>query len=86
MGKLSRIDTMKKLLIATMLLAFVPVAAGAEEHAPPTARTDKEKKQDAEIEKAYQDAVKRERASLPKTKADPWGGIRSSGNDTTANH
>lgn len=77
---------MKKLMIAAMLLAFVPVAALAQDHGPPTARTDKEKKEDAAIEKAYQDALKRERASEAATKADPWGGIRSSGNDSTTKH
>jgi hypothetical protein len=82
---------MKKLMIAAMMLMLLHAAAysqvtvgngGGEDKGPPTARTDKEKKSDEAIEKAYEQAVKRERELSPSAKSDPWGGIRSSGNDS----
>lgn len=64
---------MKKIalaLIATALLAG-PALAQA------TARTDGEKKRDAEVDQAYRDALKRSNVGLPKqNKSDPWSDMR----------
>jgi hypothetical protein len=82
---------MKKLMIAAMMLMLLPAAAYSQvtlgsdkgdDKGPPTARTEKERKNDEAIEKAYEQAVKRERELSPSGKSDPWGGIRSSGNDS----
>jgi hypothetical protein len=83
---------MKKLFLTAIMLALLPAAAfsqvtlgtgGEEDKGPPTARTAKEKKSDAAIEKAYEDTVKKERELNPKAKSDPWGNMRSSGGDNT---
>ena len=73
---------MKKFTIAALIFALLPAVAYAEEQGPPTARTDREKKEDAAIEKAYLDTMKRDRADQKSNKADPWGTLRPAG-DTT---
>jgi hypothetical protein len=72
---------MKKFAIATTIIAFLTVPAYSQQ-GPITARTDKEKKADAAIEKAYEDTLKRER-SKPAVKSDPWQTARPAGGDST---
>jgi len=75
---------MKRFAIAAMIMALLTVSAySQQDNGPPTARTDKEKKADAAIEKAYEDVLKRERSSGPAAKSDPWQTIRPTGGDTT---
>jgi hypothetical protein len=77
---------MKRFAIATMILALLSVSAySQQDNGPPTARTDKEKKADAATEKAYEDALKRERSNGPAVKSDPWQTIRPTGGDSTKN-
>jgi hypothetical protein len=66
-----------------MIIALLPAPASAQ--APKgaaTERTDADKKKDAEIDRAYRDALKRNSAA-PAAKADPWGTIRPANTDTT---
>jgi hypothetical protein len=67
---------MKKFAIAAILFVLLPVSAYAQNQGPPTARTDAEKKQDAEINKAYQDALKRTGDSGQPANNDPWQTVR----------
>jgi hypothetical protein len=42
-----------------------------------------EKKKDAEIEKAYKDAIKRTGNNAPAVPSDPWQSVRYPANDNT---
>jgi len=75
---------MKRFAIATLIIAILTVPAYSQQgSAPITARTDKEKKEDAAVEKAYEDALKKDRSSAPAVKSDPWQTIRPTGGDST---
>jgi hypothetical protein len=75
---------MRRLTIAAIMIALLPAPAYPQEgNAPITARTDKEKKADAAIEKAYEEALKRQGGNGPAAKSDPWQTIRPAGNDNT---
>jgi hypothetical protein len=75
---------MKRFAIATMIIALPTVSAYSQQaNTPITARTDKEKKADAAIEKAYEDTLKREGSNGPAVKSDPWQVIRPAGGDNT---
>jgi cytochrome oxidase assembly protein ShyY1 len=76
-------ERMKRFAIATMIIALTMVAYPQLGNAQITERTDKEKKADAAIEKAYEDTVKREKSSGPAVKSDPWQTIRPAGSDNT---
>jgi hypothetical protein len=67
---------MKKFVIAAILFVLLPVSAYAQNQDPPTARTDAEKKHDAEVNKAYQDALKRMGDSGQPANTDPWQSVR----------
>ena len=73
---------MKKIVIAAMLCVLAPTFAYAQRTGPPTARDDKEKKEDSAIDKAYRDAVKRTDPGKS-TKIDPWQSVRPAPNDST---
>jgi hypothetical protein len=64
----------RTVVIAAMIIAFLPAAAYAQEHQKPTLRSDQQKKEDAEIEKAYEQVVKGQKA--PPAKYDPWQTVR----------
>jgi hypothetical protein len=75
---------MRRVAIAAVMIALLPVSAYPQENAgPPTARTDREKKDDAAIDKAYQDAVKRTGNKGQAAKSDPWQTVRPAGADST---
>jgi len=77
---------MKKFVIAAMMIAFFPVCAQSQQDkGPPTARTEQEMKQDKEIDKAYQEAIKRAGAKGQASNSDPWKTVRPAGNDNTKN-
>jgi hypothetical protein len=76
-------ERMKRFAIATMIVALTLVAYPQRGNAQITERTDKEKKADAAIEKAYEDTVKREKSNGPAAKSDPWQTIRPAGSDNT---
>jgi hypothetical protein len=67
---------MKKFAIVAILFALLPVSAYAQNQASPTARTDAEMKHDAEINKAYQDTIKRLGNSGQPANNDPWQTVR----------
>ena len=78
---------MKQFAIASMMVVsfvLVPVSAfSQDEHkGPPTARTDSELKNDAAIEKAYKDTLKRMGDSGTPVKADPWQDVRPTVTDS----
>jgi len=68
---------MRTVAVAALTIALLPAAAySQEQQGPPTRRTGEQKKQDAEIEKAYQEVQKGIKAQTPSTNYDPWGTIR----------
>ncbi|MGO9050139.1 MAG: hypothetical protein ACLQFW_25205 [Xanthobacteraceae bacterium] len=79
---------MRTLAIVAVTIALLPASAFAQEDkGPPTARTDAEKKADAAIDQAYQDAVKRIDASKKSvTTNDPWQTVRPATTATTTKH
>jgi hypothetical protein len=76
---------MRKLAIAAVMIALLPVSAFAQT----TQRTDDQKKKDTEIEKAYEQVIRDTRSAAPppssNTKVDPWGTLRPTANDNTNN-
>jgi hypothetical protein len=74
---------MKKFVIAGMMIVLFPVSTYAQDKGPLTARTEKEMKQDAEIDKAYRDAMKRNDGNGQTAKSDPWKVVRPASPDTT---
>ena len=75
---------MRRIILAITMVALLPVAAYPQQNkGPPTVRSDKEKKQDAEIDKAYRDAVKRSGVNQPAVNNDPWQSVRPAGSDNT---
>jgi hypothetical protein len=77
------IERMKRFAIATMIAALTMFAHSQQGNAQITQRTDKEKKADAAIEKAYEDSLKREKSNAPAVKSDPWQTVRPAGGDNT---
>jgi len=82
--------TVRRLAIATIMLALLPASAYAQDdqanqddNGPPTARTRAELKNDAAIDKAYKDTMKRMNAYQKPVKSDdPWQTIRPAGSDS----
>jgi hypothetical protein len=72
---------MRRFIVATVLIAFLPASAYSQ--APATARTDKERKEDAEIDKAYEDATKRIQDKKQPLATDPWQTVRPATSDNT---
>jgi hypothetical protein len=67
---------MRTVAVAALTIALLPATAYSQEHEPPTRRTEEQKKQDAEIEKAYQEVQKGIKAQTPSSNYDPWGTVR----------
>jgi len=69
---------MKKFVIATTIIAFasLPVCAHSQDKGPATARTEKETKEDKEIDKAYRDTMKSFGSGGQAANSDPWKTIR----------
>ena len=75
---------MKKLIIAAMMISLFPVSAySQQDKGPLTVRTEKEMKEDKEIDKAYRDTMKRAGGNGQAPKSDPWQTIRPAGPDST---
>jgi hypothetical protein len=75
---------MKKFVIAAMMIALFPVPAHSQQDKGPlTARTEKEMKQDKEIDQAYRETMKRSGGNGQAPKSDPWQTIRPPGTDST---
>jgi len=60
--------------VLTVILS-VPAFAQDEGSSKPTRRTDAQKQEDANVDKAYRAAIKGDK-SLPSTKVDPWRTVR----------
>jgi hypothetical protein len=74
--RLNRGAIMRALTAAAMIIAFLTASAYAQENKGPlTARSDAEKQQDANIDKAYRAATDRG-PEKPAAKADPWQTVR----------
>jgi hypothetical protein len=74
----------KQFVIAVMMITLLPASAySQQDKGPLTARTEKEMKEDKEIDKAYRDTMKRAGTNGPAVKSDPWQTIRPPGTDST---
>ena len=73
---------MRRVAIAAVMILLLHESAFAQSKAgPATVRSDAERKQDAEIDKAYQDAVKRSNLGARPAKVDPWQTVRPADTD-----
>lgn len=79
----------RRLLAALLALPLIPplslgLAHAQQQQGPLTIRTDSQKKQDAAIDRAYQDAVKRSKAGgkSAATAKDPWQDVRPPSGNT----
>jgi len=68
-------------IAAVMILLLHESAFAQSKSGPATVRSDAERKQDAEIDKAYQEAVKRSNLGVHPAKADPWQTVRPADGD-----
>jgi hypothetical protein len=81
---------MRTFIIAATMMTLLPATAYSQMGRPedpsrtqsPFARTEAQKKKDAEVEKAYQETLKRDKEHAAPVKADPWQSIRPAGDDT----
>jgi hypothetical protein len=60
---------------ALMVVLSVPAFAQDEGNSRPTRRTDAQKQEDANVDKAYRAATKGDK-NLPTAKVDPWRTVR----------
>jgi hypothetical protein len=68
---------MRRLAIAAFMVGLLPLTAFAQNKTPMQTLDDEKKQQHADTEKAYQDALKRLRASsAPAAPVDPWQAVR----------
>jgi hypothetical protein len=76
---------MRTVAIAAIMIALLPASAYSQGDAPKPPRTEQQKKDDAEIEKAYQEMIKRSKgqAAPAPAKTDPWQTIRPAAGDST---
>ena len=75
---------MKKFAIAAIMIALLPASAYAQQQkGPPTAKSDSEKKRDAEIDQAYRQVIKGTDGKVKPAKVDPWQSIRPADSDST---
>jgi len=84
-------DSMRTFIIAATMMTLLPAIAysimgrqqdPARSGPSPFARTEAQKKKDAEVEKAYQETLKRDKEHATPVKVDPWQSIRPAGDDT----
>jgi hypothetical protein len=78
----------RNLVIIAALIGLLPASAHAQEiqHGvmqSPGIRSELDKKNDAAIDKAYQDTLKRSNGTGQSAKGDPWHTLRPADNDTT---
>ena len=70
--------------VAALMAVSLPAFA-QEESSRPTRRTDAQKQEDANVDKAYRAATKGDKA-LPIVKVDPWRTVRSGDDDKKDKH
>ncbi len=75
---------MRTVTIAAMMIALLPAIAYSQDHKPATTRSDEQKKEDAEIEKAYREVMKGGKGQVAPApaKTDPWQTIRPATGDS----
>jgi hypothetical protein len=81
---------MRTFIIAATMMTLLPATAYSQmgrqqdpsRNQSPFARTEAQKKKDAEVEKAYEEVLKSDKAHSAPAKVDPWQSIRPSGDDT----
>ena len=73
---------MRTVTIAAMMIALLPAIAYSQDHKPATSRTDEQKKEAADIEKAYQQVTKGVKPAPAPAKTDPWQTIRPATGDS----
>ncbi|MGD0149004.1 MAG: hypothetical protein ABSB77_10490 [Xanthobacteraceae bacterium] len=81
---------MRTFIIAATMMTLLPATAYSQmgrqqdpsRNQSPFARTEAQKKKDAEVEKAYEEVLKSDKAHSAPVKVDPWQSIRPSGDDT----
>src|ERR1700684_1905748 len=81
---------MRTFIIVATMIALLPATANSQmgrqedpaRNQSPFARTDAQKKKDAEVEKAYEEVLKADKAHTAPVKGDPWQSIRPAGDDT----
>ena len=77
---------MRRFIFAALLIGLLPAPAYAQaSKGPATVETDAERKHDAEIDKAYRDAIKRTKGD-EKVVKDPWQSLRTTAPDDNAKH
>ena len=79
---------MRRIAIAAIVLGLLPATAYSQEEQQqkPTLRTDAQKREDAEIEKAYKEMIGRTKgqAQPAPAKPDPWQTVRpAAGGEST---
>ena len=68
---------MRRLAIAAFMIGLLPLAAYAQNKTPMQEQDDAKKQEHAQNEKAYQDAIRRLKASsAPAAPVDPWQSVR----------
>jgi hypothetical protein len=71
---------MRTLIIVAAMVALLPATAysqkGQQQGPSPFARTDEQKRRDAEVDKAYKEVLKSDKAHTAPAKIDPWQSIR----------
>jgi hypothetical protein len=72
---------MRTLALAGMMIAVLAAPALAQQRGPMTTRTDEQKKTDADIDRAYQRAVKSTGDKGKAAPTDPWQTVRPPSND-----
>jgi hypothetical protein len=79
---------MRRIAIAAIVLGLLPATTysqGEEQQQKPTLRTDAQKREDAEIEKAYKEMIGRTKgqAQPAPVKPDPWQSVRPAASEST---
>jgi hypothetical protein len=80
---------MRTFIIAVTMMTLLPATAYSQmgrqqdpsRNQSPFARTEAEKKKDAEVEKAYEEVLKADKAHAAPVKVDPWQSIRPASAD-----
>jgi hypothetical protein len=83
---------MRTFIIVATVITLLPATANSQmgrsqdpaRNESPFARTEAQKRRDAEVEKAYEEVLKADKAHTAPVKVDPWQSIRPAG-DTAAN-
>ena len=72
--------------LAVIMIAALPTSAYTQANkGPATERSEKQKKEDEAIDKAYREALKSKARNEPAAKTDPWQTIRPAGSGGTKN-